>query len=95
MRLASGFGGGLAGKRDLCGALTGCVMIIGALYGRETPAQNEAKSRELIQRLYDRFLEAFPGTDCGQIRDAMPPGTKCTKTVETATKILLELIPDP
>ena len=38
--LASGINGGAAGTGHTCGALTGAVMAIGAVYGRPDPIKN-------------------------------------------------------
>jgi hypothetical protein len=41
-RMATGFsGGGGRTERDLCGALTAGIMIIGALHGRISPLEDE------------------------------------------------------
>ena len=38
LRMSSGLGGGLGStQQELCGALSGGVLIIGALYGRTRP----------------------------------------------------------
>ncbi len=54
LRIASGFGGGMAGKGEVCGAVTGGIIVIGAKYGRgekdDRAATNLAftKTRQLM-----------------------------------------------
>ncbi len=63
LRLACGFGGGMARKQDVCGAVTGGILTIGLKHGRgegQDKAVTEAaygKVRELMSR-----FEAKHGT---------------------------------
>ena len=43
MKVAASFGGGLGGRRDVCGALTGALMALGLVKGWTTPGDGEAK----------------------------------------------------
>lgn len=43
VKLASGFGGGFGRLREVCGAVSGMVIVANMLYGYESPADNEAK----------------------------------------------------
>ena len=38
-RIATPFGGGIGGRGEVCGAVTGAVMAIGLKHGREEPSQ--------------------------------------------------------
>ena len=42
LQLASGFGGGVGRMREVCGAFSGAVMALGALYGSDDPAHKTA-----------------------------------------------------
>ena len=44
-KLASGFGGGMGGMRETCGAVTGMFMVAGMMKGHALPANNEEKTR--------------------------------------------------
>ena len=95
VRLANGFGGGIAEALDVCGALVGGVMVIGALYGRRDPSGDQATNWRLCREYHRRFQEAFPATDCRTIRDSIPDGwthEKCAATVRTAMQILLGIL---
>jgi len=56
LKLACGFGAGMARQQEVCGAVTGAIMVIGAFYGRgETDdrtatEQTYAKAREFMNR---------------------------------------------
>ena len=60
LKLACGFGAGMGRKGEVCGAVTGGVMVIGADYGRgesDDRSANEktyAKTRELLERFQSR-----------------------------------------
>ncbi len=54
LRMASPFGGGLAHKGDVCGAVTGGLMALGLARGTDTPA-----SKEEIYRLSQEFMSRF------------------------------------
>lgn len=42
-RLGTGLGAGIGARRDVCGLLTGCVMVLGMLNERGEPADVAAK----------------------------------------------------
>lgn len=42
MRMSSGFGAGFGRLREVCGAFSGAVMVLGTLYGSDDPAQKTA-----------------------------------------------------
>ena len=73
---ATGFAGGVAGNRDVCGALLGGIMAIGVVYGRsqfetgkvahEQPGFLE--TRERASKLCDKFKEQFGSMKCADVR---------------------------
>lgn len=56
LKLACGFGAGMGRKEEVCGAVTGGLMVLGAIHGRgenDERAATEttyAKTRELMER---------------------------------------------
>lgn len=66
IRLATGFGGGMGRDGDQCGALSGAVLAIGLLMGRDDPEDREAKERcyDAVREVRRRFREACGRTDC-------------------------------
>ena len=55
LRVASSFGGGIGGMREVCGAVSGMLMAVGLLYGyapgdRAGKSKHYARVRELSER---------------------------------------------
>jgi C_GCAxxG_C_C family probable redox protein len=95
--MATGFSGGLGNTRqELCGALSGGVLVIGARFGRVDGGEDDQMAIELAARYWDRFLEEFGYTQCAQLRERVvdPPGGlgSCGTLVERAADILLRLL---
>jgi C_GCAxxG_C_C family probable redox protein len=61
LKLASNFGGGVAGWGDMCGAATGAAMAFGLIFGTEgiesLKVYDEMRLRE--KQITQRFLEEF------------------------------------
>ncbi len=95
VKLANGFGGGIAGALDVCGALVSGVMLIGALYGRRDLTEDQSTNWRLCREYHRRFLDAFSTTNCQRIRGTKIGGwthEKCAETVKISTQILLEIL---
>jgi C_GCAxxG_C_C family probable redox protein len=54
LKLASPFGGGLARRGEICGAVTGALMVLGLACGADTPA-----GKDDIYRLAQEFMCQF------------------------------------
>jgi C_GCAxxG_C_C family probable redox protein len=54
LKMASPFGGGLARRGELCGAVTGALLALGLARGTDTPA-----SKEEIYRLSQEAMRRF------------------------------------
>jgi C_GCAxxG_C_C family probable redox protein len=57
MKLATGFGAGMARKQEVCGAVTGGIMAIGLKYGRG--ADDGKPEAEHTYLLVGKFMERF------------------------------------
>ena len=44
-RMASAFGGGMGRMREVCGAVSGMLMVLSYLYGYDTPGDDISKKR--------------------------------------------------
>ena len=106
-RMASSFGGGMGRMREVCGAVSGMLLIAGMLYGYETPGDDTSKMEHYarVQYLAGRFREQTGSIVCREIlknppSDPMPtPRTAefykkrpCVRMVVLAAKILEEYI---
>jgi C_GCAxxG_C_C family probable redox protein len=54
LKLASPFGGGMARRGEVCGAVTGGLLVLGLARGADTPA-----GKEEIYRLSQEFMHRF------------------------------------
>ena len=57
VRMVSPFGGGMGRLREVCGAVSGMLFVLGALEGYDNPKDNTGKTRlyEDVQLLAERF----------------------------------------
>lgn len=95
-RMATGLAGGLGNtQQEMCGALSGGVLVIGGLYGRRSLDESDGPALDLATRYRERFLERFGHTQCAPLHDRVhaPGGLgSCGQLVEQAARILLELL---
>lgn len=102
-RLASSFGGGMGRMREVCGAVSGMLMVAGLLYGYDACDDDESKKAHytLVQELAGRFREQTGSIVCREILKNPPtdpaptPRTEayyrqrpCARMVYLATQIL-------
>lgn len=94
-RASTAFSGGVGGTHaEICGAASGAAMIIGALYGRATSAEDSTRCRQVMVRYRERFLERFKTTNCQELRDGGygSEQTPCWMLVQEAVDDLLLLL---
>lgn len=106
-KLVSGFGGGMGGLREVCGAVSGMYFVMGHLYGYESPTDDKAK-KELYARvrgLAEKFKEENGSIICRELLKNIPtdpnpsPRTAeyyakrpCARMVMVAAKLVDEFI---
>jgi C_GCAxxG_C_C family probable redox protein len=95
-RMATPFGGGVGRSEDLCGALAGGVLAIGASIGRIRPEDDRLISYNAAGELHRRFLERFGSTSCKVLNrsdfKSSEHRTRCGKFVEECTRFTLETL---
>ena len=66
LKLSSSMGGGVGRLREICGALSGMLLVAGCLYGYTDISTNDAKSEHyaLVQQLAKSFEEKAGATIC-------------------------------
>lgn len=96
LRMTTGLAGGVGGcEEELCGALNGGALLIGDLFGRTSPTEDDILCGEIVCRYRDRFLQKFNTTRCHDLRESgygsegMWP---CSTLVEGAARILLDVM---
>jgi len=102
-RMASSFGGGMGRMREVCGAVSGMLMVAGILYGYDANSDASAKKNHyaLVQDLAGQFREEVGSIVCREILKNPPsdpnptPRTEefykqrpCTRMVMVAARIL-------
>lgn len=65
-RMMAGFGGGIGGMRELCGAVTGMIWALGITRDGYDPHDNQAKTRMYlaVREAIHEFTEQFGTTNC-------------------------------
>ena len=94
-RMGTGFSGGLGGThQEACGALTGGVLVIGAMLGRITLDEDDRAAMNLSALFRSRFLSQFGETQCAALRERVLASEElgsCGALVEESTRLLLTL----
>ncbi len=106
-RLSSSFGGGMGRMREVCGAVSGMLMVAGILYGYDTNDDDVQKKAHytLVQKLAGQFREQAGSIICREIlknppSDPVPsPRTEayyaqrpCVRMVYLAARIMEDYI---
>jgi C_GCAxxG_C_C family probable redox protein len=66
-RIATGFGGGIAGNGNICGALSGGIMAISLALGRDKPQESRERCYAAVDRFYSEFLKTFGTCSCREL----------------------------
>ena len=68
-RLAAPFGGGMGRQREVCGAVSGMLMVLGQLYGYDDPGDDTVKMAHyaLVQELCGQFRQEAGSIVCREI----------------------------
>jgi C_GCAxxG_C_C family probable redox protein len=106
-KIASSYGGGMGRLREVCGAVSGMLLIAGLLYGYDTCDDDKVKKEHYarVQDLAGKFREQAGSIVCRDILKNPPsdpaptPRTAefyakrpCTRMVMLATRILEDYI---
>ncbi len=94
--IASGFGGGIAGTREMCGAVSGMLIAAGLLRGGYEKGNALAKQEHyaLCRELMDEFCKACGSIICHELREFQTSGDakrySCGELCSIAADILSE-----
>lgn len=93
---ASPFAGGVGGTHhELCGALTGGLMVIGGLYGRMDGPIPDQECQDLAALYRAEFLREFGWLKCGELKAGWVGNEEqesCKVLVQRAAGLLVELL---
>jgi C_GCAxxG_C_C family probable redox protein len=66
-RIATGFCSGISRTGGMCGAVSGAIMGINLVAGRNSPAESIEVSYALTQKLISRFESQYGSVNCRQL----------------------------
>lgn len=108
MKIAAGFGGGMARMAETCGAVTGAFMVLGLKFAPADAGDSDAKDKtyDAVRRFADKFstvngsivcrelLGCDIGTEDGRnfAIDNQLFNTRCPKLVRCAAEIIEEML---
>ncbi len=103
-RVASGFCSGIARSGDLCGAISGGILALGAIMGRNGPPESMDRVYAAVRELQRAFAQACGSINCRELvgcdlgteegrRHFAERGLheRCGGFVQTATRVVLAL----
>ncbi len=66
LRVADGFGAGMGRKQEVCGAVSGGVMVIGLLFGKGENENREQKNLvySKVRHFIDEFEHGYGTVNC-------------------------------
>ncbi len=104
-RIATGFCGGIARSGGMCGAVSGAIMALNVVLGRDEHDGDREEDYAAVRKLLDAFPEAFGSINC---RDPLgcdlgtPEGQvfykksklsrECRRYTEEATRLAIKLL---
>ena len=68
-KIASSFGGGMGRMREVCGAVSGMLMVLGTLYGYDTKNNDKIKEAHYtaVQKLSEQFRKETGTIICREL----------------------------
>lgn len=105
--MASSFGGGMGRMREVCGAVSGMLLVAGILYGYDTPGDDGVKAAhyQRVQQMAEQFRQEAGSIICREILKNPPSDPSptprsaefyqmrpCTRMVYLAAEIMSNYI---
>jgi C_GCAxxG_C_C family probable redox protein len=107
-KIACGYGAGISKSGNICGAVSGAIMVIGLKYGKTKRGDDAAteKTRMLVLKFMQEFTERHGSVNCTELlgynlsnpeeydkaRDSKLFVTKCPDLVGDAVQILEKIL---
>ncbi|MFC1508324.1 C-GCAxxG-C-C family protein [Candidatus Omnitrophota bacterium] len=108
LKVAGGFGGGMGRMGEVCGAVSGAVMVIGLKNseGKAETVESKARTYEIVRDFIARFKSRNENVRCNDLlgvdistqeghEEALSQGlfkTRCKQYVRDAAEILEEML---
>ena len=91
LKLASGFGGGMA-IEDKCGALTAAIMVLGKLFV-ENRAHESTRIKDLTRELFEEYKKEMGSIDCAPLKEMYrTEELKCRNVILKAAEVLDRIV---
>lgn len=105
--MASSFGGGMGRMREVCGAVSGMLLVAGILYGYDTPGDDTSKAAhyQRVQEMAAKFRQEAGSIICREILKNPPSDPSptprseefykmrpCTRMVYLAAEIMSDVL---
>ncbi len=83
-KISSSFGGGMGRMREVCGAVSGMLMVAGLLYGYDGPETGDIKKNHYarVQALAEQFRQEAGSIVCREILKNPPKNPEPTPRTE-------------
>ena len=96
LRISTAFAGGVGlTNEELCGALSGGLMVISAMYGRTDARTSDARCMDLAAAYRVRFLEHFGYIRCVDLKEhwiGKKGQETCAELVADAAGLLVDVL---
>lgn len=90
-KVASGFGAGVM-VGDICGAITGSVMVLGVMFVEER-AHTSDRITPLVKEFIERYRAQMKEVDCGPLKDLYRTEEyACREVIYKAAEILDDIV---
>ncbi len=108
LRIASGFGAGMGGLQNTCGAVTGAFMLIGSKYCNLDDGTSKQTIKQLVKDFNNQFIKKYDSINCLKLlgcdlntdagkalfKDNKLREVKCEKYIEDACRIVEKMLDD-
>lgn len=94
LRLSSSFGGGMGGLGEVCGAVSGMFLVLGALAGYDSSMNKGDKQLHYarIRASASRFSEKYGTLLCRELKSQEGGRATCAELVENAAEMLQDFL---
>ncbi len=102
LKIANAFGGGISRNQEICGAVSGAIMLISLKHGKTESGDSASheKTYELVNQFIDKFTEKNGSINCFDLLKCKLPearekglfSTLCRNYVRDAAEIADELL---
>lgn len=73
LKIATAFGGGMGCRQNICGAITGALIVLGLRYGKglNDPEDKKRYTYQLTKEFFDEFKKLNGSVNCLELLDGL------------------------